>query len=89
MNDISPALRGEIERSFGTKEDMLRAIANAKGRTKHCVFLTAHRGERLQLSLDEHPQGTVIYSAQETWNGALVSARYRDYLARRPRRAMD
>lgn len=89
MNDISPALRSEIERSFGSVEDLLRALRTSKERTPFAVALTAHRSERLQLSLDRTPQGTVLYSTRELWDGALVSARYQNYLLYRPRRPFD
>ena len=89
MNDISPALHGEIERSFGSVDDLMRALRSSQRRTSFPVALTVHRGERLQRSLDRVPQGTVLYSTLEQWNGALVSARYRNYLLRRPRRPFD
>jgi len=89
MNDISPALRGEIERSFGSFEDFLRALSSSESRAPSPVTLTAHRGEKLQLSLDKTPQGTVLYSTHDRWDGTLVSARYRNYLLYRPRRPFD
>ena len=89
MNEISPALRSEIERSFGSVADLMRALRFSKQRSPFPIALTVHRGNRLQLSLDKIPQGTVLYSTLERWDAALVSARYRNYLLYRPRRPFD
>ena len=83
--NISPALYGEIVRSFGSPRDMERALDNA---AKHsgAVYLIATDDARLRLAYaGETVIGAVLKSSAEPLDYAILSERFALFLTNRPR----
>ncbi len=84
MNDnISPALRGEIERSFGSVRDFERALESAAKKGAWTLFSTSEA--RLRLSYEgEMTHDTPLQRSDEALDYALLSERYALVLTNRP-----
>ena len=86
MNDfVSPQLYGAIRRSFGSIRDLQRALRCAAQRKLGKVYLVALPNEKLQVvCAPGRPLGTVLMTAEENCTAETLSARYADFIARRP-----
>ncbi len=81
---VSPALRGEIERSFGSVADMLRAFDTAREK-RGTFLLLATDDAALRLAYGGETQsGTQLYHSDETLDFAILSERYALLLTNRP-----
>jgi len=85
MNEnISPALRGEIARSFGSQRDFERALERAA--KKGAWTLLSTQDARLRLAYDGEDQtGTPLHRGGEALDYAVLSERYALVLTNRPR----
>lgn len=79
-DDISPALYGEIVRSFGSVQDMERALE------QRAVHLIATKDARLRLTaVGETAVGTILKQNEEALDYAVLSKRFALILTNRPR----